>query len=69
VLVIYPGIAQDTQLTYPPTINRINLTMKNLILQPKSSTEPFLQQVIRSGYDFPFTMNPTIGCFYGACAT
>jgi len=39
--------------------------MKNLILQPKSSTEPFLQQVIRSGYDIPYTMNPTIGCFYG----
>lgn len=39
--------------------------MKNLILQAKSNTEPFLQHEIRSGYDFPFTMNPTIGCFYG----
>jgi DNA repair photolyase len=37
----------------------------NLILDNKSGTEPFLQQKIESGYDFPFTMNPTIGCFYG----
>ncbi len=36
----------------------------NLILQPESSYA-LNHQVKLGPYDFPFTMNPTIGCFFG----
>ena len=40
------------------------LRQTNIILEPKSSYA-LRYQVKLGQYDFPFTLNPTIGCFFG----